>query len=163
MRNFVHPSRDDAWLMTRGEKMCLTFLMNTASSLAEAQDDLADRLSKIENGKERMEALVKGSIELLNDVRMTIPEKQRNNLANTADDYEMRLVPKFTPKKTSVVVDGENFKALVDAAQVKCTDCTELNEDCRKCRLFQILATVVPLDRYDSTMLCPYNMAEWRD
>lgn len=163
MRNFAIPSRDDAWLMTRREKCCLTFLMNTASSLMESKDDLADRLEKIENGKERMESLATESLNLLNDIRSTIPEKQRNSLANTAEDYEMRLVPKFTPKKTSVVVCGEDFKTLVDAAQTKCASCAELNEECHECKLFQLLTTILPLDRYDTTMLCPYNMARWED
>ena len=158
---FVHPSRADAWDMTRNEKISLMFLMNTVSALQEAKKDLAARLTQIEHGEERMAALAKESMDLLTEIRQTVPERQRNSLANTATDYEMRLLPKMTPRKTSVVVEKEDFRQLVDAAQTQCRECTEDNEACRQCKLYQLLTVVLPLDRYDGTFLCPYNMAEW--
>lgn len=161
MMTFKNPSREDAWNLTRTEKMSLTFLMNAASALAEAKDDLADRLGRIDGGRERMEKLVEESLSLLTDVRMTIPEKQRQNLANTAMDYEMRMVPKLTPTSTNVIVQKEEFRAMVDAAQEKCGACADLNEECGKCKLFRLLTVVLPLDSYDGTILCPYNRAEW--
>lgn len=160
---FVHPSRADAKDMTRNEKACLTFLMNATSALVEAQDDLAERLKMIDGGTELMRTVAEGSVKLLTELRMTIPERQRTSLANTAKDYEMRLVPKMTPSKVCVVMQKEDFRELVNAAQVQCKDCAELNEDCGKCKLFRLLQIVLPLDSYDTTFLCPYNMAEWEN
>ena len=160
---FVHPSREDAKDLTRREKASLTYLMNATSALVEAKDDLAERLEMIDGGNELMEQIASGSVKLLTDVRMTIPEKQRTSLANTANDYEMRLVPKATPSKTSVVVYKEDFRQLVDAAQAKCVTCAELNEDKHKCELYKLLQNVVPLEAYDTTILCPYNRAEWEN
>ena len=100
---FTNPSRDDAWSLTRDEKVSMTFLTTTVSALAEAKDDLKDRLSKIEGGTELMERLVADSGKLLTEVRRTIPEKQRVSMANTAKDFEIRLVPKLTPTRTTVV------------------------------------------------------------
>ena len=160
---FVHPSREDAWDMTRNEKASLTFLMNAASALVDAKTDLADRLTKIDGGTELMAQIADGCLKLLTEVRMTIPERQRMSLANTARDYEMRLVPKMTPSKTCVVVQKEDFRHLVDAAQAKCVECAELNEDCGKCELFRLLQIVLPLEAYDTTFLCPYNRAEWEN
>lgn len=162
-RQFLNPSREDAKDMTRREKACLTFLMNAASALMEAKDDLAERLKMIDGGQELMDTVADGAVELLTEIRMTIPERQRTSLSNTAKDYEMRLIPKMTPSKTCVVVQKEDFRSLVDAAQVKCSDCTELNENCGNCDLFRLLQTVLPLDAYDTTFLCPYNRAEWEN
>ena len=161
--HFVNPSRPDAKDMTRPEKAALTFLMNVASAFADAREDLRDRLQMIEGGQELMDTIADGSIKLLTEIRMTIPEKQRTSLANTAKDYEMRLVPKMTPSKTCVVVQKEDFRSLVDAAQARCNLCTDMNEDKEKCSLFQLLKIVLPLDAYDTTLLCPYNRAEWEN
>ena len=160
---FVNPSREDAWDLTRKEKACLQFLAHAASALEEAKTDMAARLEKVENGTERMAKVAKDAIRLLTDLRMTVPEKQRTSMINTAKDYEVRLTPKFTPTTHNVVVQKEDFRQLVDAAQAKCTDCTLDNEECRKCELYRLLVNVLPLDTYDGVYLCPYNMAEWEN
>ena len=158
---FTNPSREDAWSLTRDEKVSMTFLTTTVSALAEAKDDLKDRLSKIEGGTELMDRLVADSGKLLTEVRRTIPEKQRVSMANTAKDFEIRLVPKLTPTRTTVVCQKEDFRKLVDAAQIKCRECVEDCDGCKRCDLYQLLTVVLPLDCYEGTMLCPYNMAEW--
>ena len=158
---FTNPSRDDAWNLTRDEKISMTFLTTTVSALAEAKDDLKDRISKIEGGTELMDRLVEDSGKLLTEVRKTIPERQRLSMANTAKDFEIRLVPKMTPSRTTVVCQKEDFRKLVDAAQVKCRECVEDGENCKRCELYQLLTVVLPLDYYEGTMLCPYNLAEW--
>jgi hypothetical protein len=160
---FVNPSKDDAWDLTRNEKTSLQFLAHAVSALVAAQDDLSERLDRIENGQGRMKAIADESIQLLTEVRQTVPEKQRMNLVNISKDYEVRLVPKFTPSTHNVVVQKEDFRELVDAAQAKCKDCTLDNEECRKCKLYQLLVTVLPMDHYDGVFLCPYNMAEWEN
>lgn len=158
---FARPSREDAWELKRDEKMVMTFLQNTVSAIAETKDIMADRIARIDGGPELMDKLVNDSNELLGRVRETIPERQRMSFARTAKDYEIRLVPKFTPMTHNVVVEKEDFRKLVDAAQIKCRECVDDCEECRKCDLFQLLTVVLPLDSYEGTMLCPYNMAEW--
>ena len=160
---FVNPSREDAYDLTRNEKASLQYLAHAVSAMVGAKDDLKDRLSKVENGQDRMAYLADESIKLLTEVRMTVPEKQRKSMMNTTMDYEIRLVPKFTPTSHNVVVMKEDFKKLVDAAQVKCRDCTLDNEECRQCELYQLLVTTLPMDSYEGTFLCPYNMAEWEN
>ena len=163
MTHFVHPSRDDAWDLTRNEKSSLMFLMNAASAWNEAKIDLESRASKIDGGMELLNRIAEDSVKLLTELRMTVPERQRNSLANTAQDYEMRLVPKFTPSSHNVLLQKEDFRALVDAAQEKCGNCAEMNEDSCKCKLFNLLQVVLPLDDYHTTFLCPYNRAEWEN
>ena len=157
------PSREDARELRRYEKTCLTFLTNAVSALTESKDDLKDRIAMIDGGPEMMERLVTDSLELLNQVRMTIPERQRINLINTAKDYDIRLVPKLTPGSNNVIVQKEEFRKMIDAAQVKCRDCVEDCDECRKCELYQLLITILPMDTYEGSMLCPYNLAEWEN
>ena len=159
--NFVYPTREDAVDLNRREKTCLLFLMNTVSTLIDSKTDLAKRLEMVENGPERMAFLADDSIRILNEIRQTIPEKQRANLMATATDYEMRLVPKATPSKTSVVLQKEELRTLIDAAQIKCMDCTDTFEESAKCNLCKLLKTHLPMDTYEGTYLCPYNGREW--
>ena len=161
--NFVVPSREDAWDVTRQEKMSILFLMNTVSAMMDSRDELKDRVGKIDGGAELMDTMVDSSEKLLTEIRKTIPTDQRMSINNISKDMEMRMVPKMTPSKTTVLVQKEDFRQLVDSAQVKCRDCTEDNVECRECGLFKLLKVVVPLDTYDGTFLCPYNMAGWEN
>ena len=160
---FVIPSRDDAWSLKRKEKESIQFLMNAVSCLQDAKEELAERISRIENGPEIMDRVASESLRLLEEICRTIPEDERAKLQRTASDYEMRLTPRFMPLKYSVVVEKEDFRTLVDAAQVKCTECADTAEECRKCRLYQWLVRNIPLDSYDGTFLCPYNNREWEN
>ena len=161
--NFVVPSRDDAWDVTRQEKMSILFLMNTVSAMMDSRDDLKDRVSRIDGGSELMDTMVDSAEKLLTEIRRTIPTDQRVSINNISKDMEMRMVPKMTPSKTTVLVQKEDFRQLVDAAQVKCRECTDDSEQCKVCGLFKLLKVVVPLERYDGTFLCPYNMAGWEN
>ena len=163
MKKFAIPSRDDAWDLTRGERASVTFLMNAASAIIDAKEDLSDRLKAIDGGEELMDQVAEGCVKLLTEVRRTIPERQRTSLANTAEDYEMRLVPKLTPSKTSVIVQKEDFRCLVDAAQAKCRQCVEDSRGAKQCDLYKLLVTILPLDEYPEMNLCPYNMAWWEN
>ena len=97
----------------------------------------------------------------LNELRLTVPVEQRIHLQNTAQEYEVRMTPKATPSRNNVVMQGNEFKELVDLARVKCVDCMESDTECRKCKLFNLLTILLPLDNYHDGMLCPYNMGEW--
>lgn len=137
--------------------------MNTVSSMMDSREELKDRVSRIEDGPELMDTMVDSSEKLLTEIRRTIPEDQRVSINNISKDMEMRMVPKMTPSKTTVLVQKEDFRQLVDAAQVKCRECTDDSEQCKACGLFKLLKNVVPLERYDGTFLCPYNMAGWEN
>ena len=160
---FVVPSREDAWDVTRQEKISIMFLMNTVSSMMDSREDLKDRVSRIDGGPELMDTMADSAEKLLTEIRRTIPEDQRVSINNVSKDMEMRMVPKMTPSKTTVVVQKEDFRQLVDAAQVKCRECTEDSEQCKVCGLFKLLKVVIPLESYDGTFLCPYNMAGWEN
>lgn len=162
-QQFVNPSRDDAWLATRREKMSILFLMNTVSAMMDSRDDLKERVARIDGGPEMMDTMCDVSEKLLNEIRRTIPTEQRHNINNISKDMEMRMVPKMMPSKTTVLMQKDEFRELVDAAQVKCRECVDDNEECRECRLFRLLTVVLPLDTYEGTTLCPYNMAEWEE
>lgn len=160
---FEIPSREDAWLVTRGEKLSILFLMNTVSAMMDSREELKDRISRIDGGQEMMNAMCDTSERLLTEIRRTIPTDQRHNINNVSKDMEMRMVPKATPSKTTVLIQKEEFRTLVDAAQVKCSDCTDDNVECRKCKLFRLLTVILPMDRYDDSFLCPYNARDWEN
>ena len=160
---FATPSRDDAWDVTRPEKLSILFLMNTVSSMMDSREELRDRVSRIDGGAEMMDTMCEVSEKLLTEIRRTIPEKQRHNINNISKDMEMRMVPKATPSKTMVLMQKEEFRELVDAAQEKCLLCTDDSEECKACKLYQILTVVLPLDLYEAGNLCPYNMAGWEN
>jgi hypothetical protein len=160
---FAIPSRDDAWDVTRPEKLSVLFLMNTVSSMMDSRDELKDRVSRIDGGPEMMDTMVTTSERLLNEIRRTIPERQRHSINNISKDMEMRMVPKATPSKTMVLMQKEEFRALVDAAQIKCRECTDDNEECKNCSLYLLLLVILPMDRYDGTFLCPYNARDWEN
>lgn len=162
-QQFVNPSREDAWDVTRGEKLSILFLMNTVSAMMDSRDELRDRVSRIDGGQELMDTMCEVSERLLTEIRMTIPTAQRHNINNISKDMEMRMVPKATPSKTMVLVEKETFRTLVDAAQAKCRDCADTPEEGQKCELFKLLKVIVPLDRYDGTLLCPYNEIGWEN
>lgn len=161
MQKVLQPSRNDAVRLTRIEKMAMLQLAYVATVLEELQNDLGDRLEKINQGAEKMHVLASGSDEILNDLRLTVPMNQRMSLQNTAMDYEMRLTPKLTPMSTNVIMDKDEFKEIVDIARTKCHDCTEDSNTCTKCRLFKLLTSILPLEDYDGGLLCPYNLGEW--
>ena len=160
---FAVPSREDAWDVKRQEKLSILFLMNTVSAMMDSRDELADRISKIDGGRELMDTMVESSEKLLTEIRRTIPEDQRRSINNISKDMEMRMVAKMTPMKTTVLVQKDDFKTLVDAAQIKCRECTDDSEQCKTCELFRLLKIVVPLETYEGTFLCPYNMAGWEN
>ena len=160
---FVVPSRDDAWDVTRNEKIAILFLMNTVSAMMDSRDDLKDRISRIDGGQELMDTMVDSAEKLLTEIRRTIPTEQRVSINNVSKDMEMRMTPKMTPSKTTVLMQKEDFRQLVDAAQVKCRECTDDSDQCKECGLFKLLKVVVPLERYDGTFLCPYNLAGWEN
>lgn len=157
----LDPSREDAVKLTRNEKMAMLLFAYAATILDDLQQDIGGRLGMIPDGKERLEKLSKDTDQLLHECRLTIPENQRKNLQNTIQDFEVRFVPKMTPSQTSVVMQKEEFRELVDIARTKCWECTEDDDTCAACQLYQVLTVVLPLEDYHNNFLCPYNLGEW--
>ena len=139
----------------------MIILAYVATCLEDLQTELADRLEMVHEGASQLQHLSYCADSLLNELRLTIPVNQRMNLQNTANEYEVRLAPKATPYKTNVVLQGDEFKELVDLARTKCIDCMDSDTECEKCKLFQLLTAILPLEDYHDGMLCPYNMGEW--
>ncbi len=160
----ITPSREDAIRLTRTEKIAMMWLYQASTVLCEMQDGLSDeRIDMVENGRERMAKLAAEVEQLVDDLRVTIPENQRMNIHNTSMDCEMRLTPKATPSSVSVVIQKEEFRSLVDFARVQCLQCAETDTECEKCELYKLLTVILPLDDYHSTYLCPYNLGEWKN
>lgn len=160
-KEMLSPSREDAVRLNRAEKIGMIMLAYSATIVDDLQHEIGKRLEMVPDGAERMKKLSEETDALLNELRLTIPVNQRMSLQNTAQDYEIHLVPKATPSETSVVMQKEEFKELVDLARVKCRECTDDDETCKKCRLYQLLTVILPLDDYENGLLCPYNMGEW--
>jgi len=163
VKTAVAPSRDDAVRMTRGEKMGMLVLAYAATVLDDLQNEIPGRLKMIDGGQERLAKLSAETDALLHDLRLTVPMNQRMNLQNTAQDYEMRLAPKATPSKTTIVMQKEEFRELVEYARTKCRECMDDSDECVKCGLYQLLTVLLPLEDYDGGYLCPYNLGEWKN
>lgn len=149
--------------VTRTEMHTLQWLLNALSSLCYAEDDLKSRLECVPNGRQRLKLNIGQLRSLLRDLFGTIPERQRRQIQNAANDMEVRLVPKMTPRKISLVLEEETAKELVNAAQAKCRyDCVPDLDGDRNCELCKILEAVIPLEKYESAS-CPYWHAEWED
>ena len=157
----IDRSRDDAVRLTRTEKMSMISLAHAATVLDELQEELKNRIGMIDCGEDRLRMLSRETDRLLHDLRLTIPENQRLGLQHTAMDYECRIVPKLTPSTTNVVMCKEEFRELVDSARTRCGECTMDDHECEKCPLYNVLTSVLPLDDYHNTYLCPYNLGEW--
>ena len=154
---------DEKERLRRQEKVAILMLMNVTSQLLYCKDDLRHRLESVPDGYNRLLELGSGAMKLLEEVRDTIPDNQRKSLQNMAMDHEIRLVPKCLPDAEAVAVDRESLRTLIDLAQAQeCTACVLEANEVRKCKLYQAMENVVPLDNYEST-LCPYSMAVWEE
>lgn len=161
VKKLLDPSRPDAVRLKRNEKLSMLHMMYAVTVIDDLKTDICDRIEMIQDGMERLDRIAKESDALLNELRVTIPENQRIAMQHTAEDYEIRLTPKATPSENNVIITKEEFRELVDAAKTKCMDCTLDDEECSKCKLYQLFTSVVPLDNYNALNLCPYNLGGW--
>ena len=163
MIKFSVPSRPDAWPLNRAEKTHMQFLNCAISVFADTIDNLTDRLSKIEGGTELAQKLQDDSVRLLEMIRVTIPEKQRQSLYYTGLDTKMQIVPKLTPGGQNMLIPQEDIKELTEFAKVQCRECVMDGIECKECKLYQLLTAVLPLNHYQSEFLCPFNLAVWKE
>ena len=151
---------DDCERLNRREFEAARCLLGAVSYAAHAQEDLQNRLQCLDKGKQRM-AMIVGCIKAMaDDIIGTVPTGQCRQLKNTMMDMEMRMVPKLTRMSTNVIFDQQVAKGLIDAAMEQCKGCVEDARSCRKCALYKVLESALPLDNYDS-LSCPYSRSEW--
>lgn len=162
MSRFLHPSREDAKPVTYREKTAILHLINQTSLLMEAKDDLADRVQMIESGPEMLRTLCETSEKLMEEVRLTIPERQRLMINNVTRDSEMRLIPKMCPTFGHLLISNDDYRELIEAARIKCNGCADTPEQAKRCKLYKLFLDILPLDSYDSVFLCPYSQPEWK-
>lgn len=163
VKKLLNPSRPDAVRLRRNEKMSMLHLMYAVTILEDLNEEIPDRLNMVNDGRGRLSRIAGFANALLNDLRVTVPEDQRIGIQNTAEDYEIRLAPKASPATNNVIMTKDEFKSLVDFARTKCIDCIDNDEECEKCQLYRLLTSILPLDEYHGTNLCPYNLGQWRN
>lgn len=150
--------------MTRYERSAFLMLVCTEAILSTVGADLEKRLARVPNGMEKLKKAEELVTELERAILPTINKEQRKNLKETLHDYELRPVPKLTPRHTNLVVDKETLKTLVDAAQDgACTSCVKDAKEARNCRLHRTLTVITPMKEYDDGMLCPFNNVGWEN
>ena len=146
--------------LVRQELLAVRWIMAALDILVPAKKDIEKRLSIIPDGIERMDEVIRLMKELSDDIAGTINRNQCRHIWNTYKDFELRLVPKLSPGSTNLILEKEQGKILIDSARVKCNDCVEDENSCRKCDLYKILEATTPMDEYVG-MICPYSLATW--
>lgn len=147
--------------LTRAEMTTMFWLYSALNSTLYAKDDLTDRLDMVPRGHERLLEVIDILKELVNDLTLTVPEKQKSKIRNIMTDMEIRMVPKAAPKDVRLVLDKEEARVLVDSAQDLCKTCVKDGTECLQCELHNVLTAILPLENYGLGALCPYNLAEW--
>lgn len=148
--------------VTRTEMAALRMVLILASEINYAADDLCERLKIVPNGTDRMNALKEEVNSLFKDLLGTVTDKQRRTLRNSANDYEMRLVPKMTPDTTCLAMTKSDITELVNCAREKCKFCSFNEEEAKtKCALYILLENYIPLDDYGTDITCPYAYKDW--
>jgi hypothetical protein len=137
-------------------------LLALLSTVAYAKDDLKDRLECIPNGNRRFRMAYGQLKAVCDDLIGTISRAQAKQIYGTIKDYELRLAPKATPGTVNVILTKEQGMDLMDMARERCLDCVLDGNECRECKLYQMLESTTPMDDYGSGLTCPYATAEWR-
>ena len=148
---------------TRDEMSAIRMLLIMASNLAYAKDDLKKRLGIVPDGEERLSSVLEEATSLFQDVLGTISDKQRRKLRNDANDYDVKLTPKFSADKTLMALSKQELTTLINCARERCKFCTLDGNECKKCELYQMLLTIVPLNDYGIGIMCPYVFQEWEE
>lgn len=162
-RKRIWLQEEDCERLKRAEFEAMRCLLGAVSYTATARDDLQKRLECVPYGNQRMNMVLGGLKAIADDLIGTVPRGQCKQIRNTMQDMEMRMVPKMMGMSQNVILEKDNAKALIDVAMEKCRGCVEDEESCRRCGLYRVLESFLPLDSYDNGMLCPYALSEWQD
>lgn len=149
--------------LNRGEFEAVRCLLGAVNYAAHAKDDLERRLALVPGGGQRMADTLQALRDLADDVIGTVPSGQCRQIRNTMMDMEIRMTPKLAPMSRNVVLEKEIAKSLIDIAMEKCHGCVEDRVSCRKCGLYRVLESFLPMESYENGMLCPYSVSEWKD
>ena len=161
-KTFYQLPEEDCERLTSTEMRAVRWSIAAVNTVAYAEEDLAKRLECIPNGKVRWRLMLGQLRALCNDILGKMPIKQHKTIMNVMNDMELRMVPRLTKRDDAVVIDADDLGYMVMLAkQEKCTSCIMTDDECRKCELYKILESAVPLDDYGSGALCPYNMVDW--
>jgi hypothetical protein len=79
------------------------------------------------------------------------------------NDMDLRLTPKLAPIGDKVVIDVSDLSYIVQHAQRDeelCQTCIRTGDECRECKLYQIMSAIAPLEDWGSGMMCPYG-SDW--
>lgn len=163
-QTFYQLPEEDCERLNSTEMRAIRWSLAAINSIAYAEEDLAHRLECIPNGRLRWRLMLGQLRALCNDLIGTTPRKQCNTIKNTMKDMELRMVPKFTPRDSRVVMDAPDLGYLVTLAKKEaCTACILTDDECRQCELYKILESAVPLEDYGDGSICPYNMLKWEN
>lgn len=155
------PEEDCERLKSR-EMNAIKWCMAAINSIAYAQDDLKDRLDCIPSGQVRWRLMLGHLRACLNDIIGTIPRKQAKQIKNLMEDMELRFMPKLTRTSNRVCIEVEDFAYFVEHAKADvCTSCILTDDECRKCKMYQLMESLAPLDDYGDGTMCPYAHKEW--
>lgn len=153
----------DCERLNRGEFEAVRCLLGAVNYAAHAKDDLEKRLMIIPGGQQRMIDVLQDLKDIADDVIGTVPTGQCRQIRNTMLDMEIRMTPKLAPMSRNVVLEKDIAKRLIDIAMERCHGCVEDAVEGRKCALYKVLESFLPLESYDNGMLCPYSVSEWKD
>lgn len=154
---------DECVRLNRGEFEAVRCLLGSVNYAAHAMDGLGKRMEMLPEGTERIKKAIQDLRDLSDDVIGTVPTGQCKQLRNTMTDFEMRMVPKLATNSQNVILEKDIAKSLIDIAMERCQGCVEGPEEGRKCALYKVLESFLPLDSYDNGILCPYSRTEWEN
>lgn len=158
---FVLPE-DEQKRLNRSEMQAIRWSLAAVNSCAYAKDDLAQRLQMIPDGVNRWATMLEMLRGLLNDLIGTVPTKQCLNIKHTLDDMELRMVPKFTPKDGRVCMGIDDLSYIVkEAKRDICIGCVYTGDECRQCKLYNILEAIAPCEDWGGSYICPYSKEDW--
>ena len=148
--------------LTRGERTALVMLACAENIVHEAEKDLQRRMGEQPEWIQTAHDVRKKLDWMVDASFGTLSPEQLLHMKATARDYELRLKPKMTPAENNTVLDKETLRTLIDAAQVKCTECFNTELESRNCKLQKVLAMLCPMPKYEGEF-CVFNLAEWEN
>lgn len=163
-KNWYQLPDDQCERLNRTEMVALKWLIAAVNSCAYGQEDMERRLECIPEGKRRYRLMLGQLRAICNDLIGTMPRKQAVTIKNTMNDMELRLVPKFSGHGNRVTLDIDDLSYIVNAAKKDhCLACILNGDECRSCKLYQILESIAPMEDWGDSTVCPYMREDWLD
>lgn len=151
---------EDCERLRRPEMASLRWLISALNSVALAEANLQNRLECIPNGKSRYRLMLGQLRAICDDLLGTIPKEQRKQIDNVMHDMQLNMIPRLAPGSEKVIMEAKDLAFFIYHAQRDeelCQTCVKDGEECRKCKMYQLLVAFAPLPDYGSGMMCPYN------